>query len=456
MTKRMAIVLAAGKGTRMKSKLHKVLHALNGQPMIELIIRSLQAASVDKIVTVVGYQADQVKQAVGDRSDYAYQEEQLGTGHAVLQAEDLLGQEEGTTLVISGDTPLMTAATLQALFDNHEASGVQASLLTGLLDNSKGYGRVIRKEDGSLDRIVEEKDANEAERAIKEVNTGIYIFDNQKLFSSLKRVTNDNAQAEYYLPDVLTILQEDGDQVNPIQLDDMNEAIGINDRVALAGANKILQRRINKGHMLNGVTLIDPDTTFIGLDVEIGQDTIIEGNVYLKGHTQIGPDSYISSGFVIEDCQIGPEVVIRASYLEKSVVGKGSDIGPFAHLRPNSVLAERVHIGNFVEVKNSTIGNHTKAGHLSYIGDADLGEDINIGCGTTFVNFDGQHKYRTEVGDQTFVGSGVNLIAPLKVAPRSILAAGSTIYEDVEEESLAIARSRQSVSLNYWKKFKNK
>lgn len=456
MENRMAIVLAAGKGTRMKSKLHKVLHSLNGLTMIEHVIRAVKDCGADDIVTIVGYQADNVKQVIDGQTKFAYQEEQLGTGHAVQQAEEILGSYSGNTIVVSGDTPLLTPETLKALFEHHEATHAKATILTAFAEDPTGYGRVIRNEKGHVNRIVEQKDANDQEKNVQEINTGTYIFDNQLLFESLKKVNNNNAQGEYYLPDVIQILQSRGEIVSAYMMEDLSEAIGINDRVALAKATELLTQRINEKHMRNGVTFYHPASTYIEVDVEIGSDTVIEGNLSIKGTTHIGHDCFIGQGSEIVDSQLADNVKIRQSVIEESIIGSFSDVGPFGHLRPKSELGQHVHIGNFVEVKKSIIGDNTKAGHLTYIGDAELGKQINVGCGTIFVNYDGKHKHKSIIGDQSFIGSGVSIISPVKVGQRAVLAADSSISEDVPDEALAIARSRQTNKLNYWQKFINK
>ncbi|MGX7106204.1 bifunctional UDP-N-acetylglucosamine diphosphorylase/glucosamine-1-phosphate N-acetyltransferase GlmU [Hutsoniella sourekii] len=453
MTQRMAVVLAAGKGTRMKSDLHKVLHQVAGQPMIDHVIRALEACQMDQIVTIIGHDGDQVSQAIGERSEFVWQEEQLGTGHAVLQAKSVLEGKKGATLVIAGDTPLISPETLEAVFNYHQSQDAKATILTALATNPTGYGRVVRSEDGLVSHIVEQKDANPEELMVKEINTGTYVFDNELLFEMLEKVTNDNAQGEYYLPDVIGLLKEAGETVSAFMMENMDEAIGINDRVALAEANRLMRERITRQHMMTGVTFINPSSVEIGIDVHIGPDTVIGPGVQLVGQTSIGSHSYIGSNSVIVDSQLADHVEVHQSVIEESTVDSYSDIGPMAHLRPNSHLGQHIHIGNFVEVKNSRIGNYTKAGHLSYIGDASLGESINIGCGTTFVNFDGKNKFRTTVGDEAFIGSGTNLIAPLKVGRRAIVAAGSTITDDVESESLAIAREKQASISNYWDRF---
>lgn len=456
MSNRMAIVLAAGKGTRMKSSLYKVLHPVCGLPMVEHVIRSVKQSGVEQIVTIVGHGAEKVQEVLGDSSEYALQAEQLGTGHAVLQAKDLLASQEGTTLVICGDTPLLTGETLQQLFETHETTGAKATILTAVAEDSTGYGRIVRSANSEVAKIVEQKDASEAELEIKEINTGTYVFDNQALFVALASVKNDNAQGEYYLPDVIELFKADGDIVSAHIMDDMDEAIGVNDRVALSQAQQTMMRRINLMHMRNGVTFGNADSTYIEPDVVIGNDTVIETGVQLKGQTTIGSNCFIGMNSEIIDSQIADNVKITQSVIEHSSVGELSDIGPFAHLRPNSVLGQHVHIGNFVEVKNSNIGDETKAGHLAYIGDADLGKDINVGCGTIFVNYNGKSKARSVIGDQAFIGSNANIVAPVNVGDKAFIAAGSTIINDIPEEALAISRSEQKNVPNYWEKLSKK
>lgn len=453
MTEKYAVILAAGQGTRMKSKLYKVLHPVCGKAMVDHVLTQLERVGIDQIVTVVGHGADQVKQLLGDRTIYALQAEQLGTGHAVMQAEDVLGQKDGITLVTCGDTPLFTAETFKQLFAYHEQQGAAATVLTAHTDQPFGYGRIIRDAAGTVAKIVEQKDATPEEAAVQEINTGVYCFNNQELFAALHQLSNDNAQGEYYLTDVIGILKQAGKQVGAFQVDDFTESMGVNDRVALAKATRVMQQRINTRHMQNGVTMIDPATTYIDADVQIGNDTVIEPGVVLKGKTSIGSDCVIGAHSEIRDSVIEDGVTVTASFLENAVMHKDSNIGPYSHLRPKAEIGVGVHIGNFCEVKNAQIGQNTKVGHLTYVGDATLGKEINIGCGTVFVNYDGMNKHHTNVGDYSFIGSGSNIIAPVEIGDHAYVAAGSTITDDVAPHDMGIARGRQVNKKGYYDRY---
>lgn len=453
MENRYVVILAAGQGTRMKSKLFKVMHPVMGRPMVGHIVNAALEADASKVITITGVGAETIKDYLGEQSEYAFQEEQLGTAHAVMQARDILGDKEGTTLVLSGDTPLLKGETLKALMAFHEKENAKATILTAKADDPYGYGRVIRAEDDSVAKVVEEKDATEEERAVKEINTGTYCFDNKYLFDTLKHVDNDNAQGEYYLPDVLEILVKNNEKVGAFQLENMDEALGVNNRVALSQAAAVMRERINEKHMTNGVTLEDPNTTYIEMDVEIARDTVIEPNTYIKGNTKIGEDVVIGMGTVIEDSEIADGVQIHQSVVKDAVIGKNSDIGPHSHLRNQAILGENVHIGNYVEVKKSTLGDDTKAGHHAYIGDAEIGKHVNVGAGVIFANFNGKTKSKSVVGDNSFIGSNSNLVAPVELGKNSFVAAGSTITEGIPENALGIARARQENKAEFYTRF---
>ncbi|NRO05467.1 bifunctional UDP-N-acetylglucosamine diphosphorylase/glucosamine-1-phosphate N-acetyltransferase GlmU [Lactobacillus helveticus] len=446
------VVLAAGKGTRMKSKLYKVLHKVCGKTMVEHVVDAASGINPTKIVTVVGTGAGKVEKVLANKSDFAFQEKQVGTGDAVMTAKEALGDKEGATLVVTGDTPLFTTDTFNELFKYHAEKGNAATVLTAEAPNPFGYGRIIRDNQGNVLRIVEQKDGNPDELKVKEINTGVFCFDNQKLFEALKHVDNDNAQGEYYLTDVLEILRNNGERVGAYKMPDFSESLGVNDRVALAQATKTMQRRINEAHMRDGVSFIDPDTAYIDADVKICNDTVIEGNVVIKGNTEIGSDCYITNGSRIVDSKIGNGVTITSSTIEEAEMDDNTDIGPNSHLRPKAIIRKGAHIGNFVEIKKAEIGENTKVGHLTYVGDATLGKDINIGCGTIFSNYDGVKKFHTNVGDHSFIGAGSTLIAPINVADHAFIAADSTITKDVGKYDMAIARGRQTNKEDYWHK----
>lgn len=452
MTAKYTIILAAGQGTRMKSKLTKVLHPVCGRPMVDHVLTQAEQLQPDKIVTVIGHGADQVKTVLGKRTDYARQAVQKGSGDAVLQAEAQLGDKTGMTMVVSGDTPLLTAKTFEQLFEYHREKGAKATVLTAVAPDPTGYGRIVRNDLGVVEKIVEQKDATREEAAIKEINTGVYCFDNATLFKALHEVGNDNAQGEYYLTDVIGILKAKGEIVAAYKMKNFAESLGVNTRQALAQATTIMQQRINHQHMAAGVTLVDPAATHIDVGVEIGGDTTIEANVTIKGNTTIGEDCTITSGSALTDATIGNDVQITSSTIEASTMHDHSNIGPMSHLRPESDIGEHVHIGNFCEVKKAQLDAYTKMGHLTYVGNATLGKHINIGCGVVFVNYDGLHKHQTSVGDWAFIGSNSNLVAPVKVADHAFIAAGSTITDNINFHDMAIARARQVNKPNYWKK----
>lgn len=415
MTNIFAVILAAGQGTRMKSKLYKVLHPVCGKPMVEHVVDHIQSVNVDRIVTVVGHGAELVKETLGEKSEYVLQAEQLGTAHAIQQAEPILGKLEGTTLVVCGDTPLIRPETMQALFEHHAKQNAKATILTAVAENPTGYGRVLRDTDGKVAQIVEQKDATEQQKLVTEINTGTYCFDNKALFEALKLVNNHNAQGEYYLPDVIEILQQQGEIVSAFVTDSFDETLGVNDRFALSQAEQLMRARINEKHMRNGVTIINPATTHISTDAVIGRDTVLQPGVMIEGATVIGEDCIIGPNSHIVASKIGDRTTIHSSVVLNSTVGSETAVGPFAHLRPNSTLGDHVKIGNFVEVKKSVLGDHTKVSHLSYIGDAEVGNNVNIGCGSITVNYDGRNKFKTTIEDNVFVGCNSNLVAPVTI-----------------------------------------
>lgn len=456
MTNIFAVILAAGQGTRMKSKLYKVLHPVCGKPMVEHVIDHIGSLNVERIVTVVGHGAELVKETLGDKSEYVLQAEQLGTAHAVQQAEPILGDLEGTTLVVCGDTPLIRPETMQALFAHHEAQSAKATILTAVAENPTGYGRILRDSQGQVAQIVEQKDATQEQQRVKEINTGTYCFDNKALFEALKQVNNNNAQGEYYLPDVIEILQKQGEIVSAYVTDNFDETLGVNDRFALSQAEELMRARINERHMRNGVTIINPATTHISADAIIGSDTVILPGVIIEGTTIIGEDCKIGPNSHIVDSQIGDATTIHSSVILNSQVGSETAVGPYAHLRPDSSLGDHVKVGNFVEVKKSTLGTGTKVSHLSYIGDAEIGSNVNIGCGSITVNYDGKNKFQTIIEDDVFVGCNSNLVAPVKLGKGSFIAAGSTITKEVPEDALAIGRARQENKQGYVSKLNSK
>ncbi|WP_157060132.1 bifunctional UDP-N-acetylglucosamine diphosphorylase/glucosamine-1-phosphate N-acetyltransferase GlmU [Saccharibacillus kuerlensis] len=450
----MAIVLAAGKGKRMKSKLYKVLHPVCGKPMVGHVVDTVRRTNSERTVVIVGHGAEEVQAYLGEQAEYALQEQQLGTGHAVKQAEELLGKEEGTTILICGDTPLVRAETIEAMIALHESEGAAATILTAIPEDPTGLGRIIRGEDGGVLRIVEQKDCTPEEDAVKEINTGTYCFDNRKLFDALSKVTNENAQGEYYITDVIGILRGGGEKIAAYVTEDLTESIGVNDRVVLSQAEAAMRARIVREHMLGGVTVIDPASTYIGADVKIGADTVLYPGSVITGRTIIGEDCKIGPNSEIENAEIGSGSTVSHSVIRESKVGEQVVIGPFAHLRPGTSLAEGVKIGNFVEVKNAEIGQDSKVSHLSYVGDAKVGDRVNIGCGAITVNYDGFNKSLTEIEDDAFVGSNVNLIAPVHVGKGAYVVAGSTITKQVPDGDLAIARARQENKAGYADKIK--
>ncbi len=441
-----SIVLAAGKGTRMKSGLIKVLHPVAGMPMIAWPVAAARNAGSDPIVLVIGHQANAVQSTFRGATDIrcAMQEEQLGTGHAVACALEALSGFHGTVLILCGDTPLLRSETLTAMLEFHRDNQAAVTVLTALMDDPYGYGRVVRDVSGRVSRIVEQKDADPDEQEIREINSGIYCMDSEFLSANIREIGNDNAQKEYYLTDLLAIAVRKGLTCLALPTADADEIMGVNDRVQLAEAARVLRRRINRSHMLNGVTIIDPDTTYIDNGITIGADTVIHPGCRIGEGTIIGEGCEIEGNVTIMDCLIGDECHIKAaSVLESSKLGEDVAVGPMAHLRPGTQLGAKVKIGNFVETKKIVMGEGSKASHLTYLGDAELGRNVNIGCGTITCNYDGVNKHLTVIGDDVFIGSDVQLVAPVSVGHRSLVAAGTTVTIDVPPDSLAISRVPQ-------------
>jgi bifunctional UDP-N-acetylglucosamine pyrophosphorylase/glucosamine-1-phosphate N-acetyltransferase len=412
--------------------------------LIGYVLEALREIGIEEQIIVVGHRAEAVREALGDGFRYAYQDPPLGTGHAVLQAEALLPPEAATLLVVCGDTPLLTADTLRRLLSEHRARRARATVLTAVVADPSGYGRVVRGQQGEVLAVVEERDAGTETRAIREVNTGTYCFDRQALFSALREVGAANAQGEYYLPDVLGLLARRGAVVAAVQAPP-EEALGINSRVELAAAEDLLRRRLNRRLMEQGVTLVDPESTYVEATVEVGPDTIIYPGTMLQGRTRIGEACRVGPYVTVRDSRIGREAEVRYAVVEESEIGDGCRIGPFAYLRPGTRLAARVKVGGFVEIKKSEIGEGSKVPHLSYVGDAVVGKEVNIGAGTITCNYDGERKWPTYIEDGAFIGSNTNLVAPVRVGRGAYVGAGSTITRDVPPGALGVARSRQTV-----------
>lgn len=440
----LAVILAAGKGTRMKSALPKVLHEIGGKPMVQHVLDAAHIAGANKKVVVVGFGAECVETALGKQAEFVVQKEQLGTGHAVMQAKDFLQDFDGTVMVLCGDTPLLTGETLKKLFAEHKASAAAATVLTAHMPNPTGYGRVIRDASGQVLKIVEQKDANNRELSVNEINTGIYCFERAALFEALENTNCNNMQGEYYLTDVIGILATAHAKVWAVQVDDYQDTLGINSRMQLAEAEKIVRKRKLAELMDSGVTIMDIDSTYIDQAVSIAADTVIYPFTWIEGTTVIGKNCKIGPSSRIQNSSIGDNTTLHFVYAHDCKVGNDAIIGPYVHLRPAAVLGDKVKVGNFVEIKNSQIGAASKVPHLSYIGDTDMGEKVNIGSGTITVNYDGKNKHRTTIEDGAFIGCNTNLVAPVTVGKGAYVAAGSTITKNVPADSLGVARSRQS------------
>jgi bifunctional UDP-N-acetylglucosamine pyrophosphorylase/glucosamine-1-phosphate N-acetyltransferase len=450
------IILAAGKGTRMKSDLVKVLHPLLGVPMVDYPIDlSLSGINSGKTIVVVGYQGERIRaHFTDDRLTFVDQGDPLGTGHAVLCAEKHVRGFKGTVLILYGDVPLLKADTLRRFIDFHESNDGAITVMTTVLEDSAGYGRIVRVDGGCVQRIVEDRDASPDEVSIKEINTGIYCVESPFLFEALKRVGQDNVQGEYYLTDIVAIANGKKRKVYAFVAEDSAEVVGINTRVDLAKADEILRAELLTGMMLDGVTIVDPKTTYIDKPVRVGRDTVIYPNCHLQGETIIGERCILEPNTKITDSRIGSDVVIRAfSVITKSTIDEGASIGPFARLRPETEVKRNARIGNFVEVKKSIIGEGTKANHLTYLGDTTVGKNVNVGAGTITCNYDGEKKHPTVIEDDVFVGSNVELVAPVVLKRGSNVGAGSTITKNVPDGALAISRSKQK-NIRGWKQRK--
>ncbi|MDK2804124.1 MAG: bifunctional UDP-N-acetylglucosamine pyrophosphorylase / glucosamine-phosphate N-acetyltransferase [Peptostreptococcaceae bacterium] len=436
------VILAAGQGTRMKSKIPKVLHKVLDKPMLDHVMEAAQVVTNNKPIVVIGHMSDMVREHLGDKAEIALQEEQLGTGHAVMMAEHYIDDED-EVLILCGDTPLIKGETLKEM-TKIKSEGYAAVVMSAVEEDPTGYGRIIRDESNDFMRIREQKDASEEEKAIKEINAGMYIINGKLLKENLSKLSVNNAQREYYLTDVLEHIKNAGHRIGVYQADKM-EIMGVNSRLQLSEAERIMRLDVNKMHMANGVTLIDTNSTYIDKNVKIGRDTIIYPNCHIKGNSVIGEDCIIRENTTIEDSHIEDHVTIKSSTILSSKVGARTTIGPYAYLRPKSVLGEDVKIGDFVEVKNAEIGNGSKASHLSYIGDAVVGKNVNIGCGVVFVNYDGKNKFKSIVEDNAFIGSNSNLVAPVTVKEGGYIATGSTVTVDVPEGALCVARAREVI-----------
>ena len=448
-----AVILAAGKGTRMRSEIPKVAHRVAGKPMVLHVVNAVRAAGAGKIILVVGHGREQV-QSLFDPADeavqFALQEQQLGTGHALMQAQEMINPEHNV-LVLPGDTPLLQAEILAELMRVHEESGATATVLSTHMDNPYGYGRIVRSGSGVFERIVEQKDASEEEKSIQEINSGMYCFKAREAFAALRNLDTANAQGEYYLTDILALLNQRGQKVAVCLLDAREDIYGINDRVQLAEAEKILRRRKNEELMRSGVTIMDPASTFIDMGVEVGSDTVLYPFTILEGQTRMGSRCMIGPSTHITDSIIGNDVHIESSRINQASIDDSCNIGPFAYLRPGAQLGPKVKIGDFVEVKKSEVGEGSKIPHLSYVGDSILGKEVNVGAGTITCNYDGTNKWQTVLEDGAFIGSNTNLVAPVRVGSHAITGAGSTITRDVPDHALAVERAEQK-HIQDWKR----
>lgn len=449
------IIMAAGKGKRMKSNLPKVLHNLAGKPILNYVLETVNQLEVKRKILIVGYKSDKIRELIGDKIESVEQREQLGTAHAVSQTKKLLSGFKGDVLILSGDVPFLTVKTLKRLLKYHQDNNFCCTLLSAVLKKPKGYGRIIRDKKGEIKGIIEEADLSADRKKINEINSGIYCFNKEKLFQVLEKITTDNKQGEYYLTDTVKILLNEGLTIGNIIIKDYSEILGINNRLDLANASKKVYQKTLQDLMVQGVTIVDTNSTFIEQGVKIGQDSIIYPFTIIEKNTKIGKNCIIGPNSHLIDSRIGKGVKVWASIIEDSNIEEEAKIGPYAHLRPGTVVKKGAKIGNFVEVKKSTIGEGSKASHLTYLGDTIIGKRVNIGAGTITCNYDGEKKNKTIIEDGVFIGSNNTLVAPVKLGKDSYTGAGSTITEDVPTGNLAIARSRQK-NISGWRKKKKK
>lgn len=449
-----AVILAAGRSTRMKSRLPKPLHPICGIPMTAHVVRACRAAGIERIVVVIGHEADVVRAELGNDVEYAVQETQRGTGDAVRAALPLFENWQGTLVVLAGDVPLLSSLELHHLIELQLTTGAAAVMLTAVLDNPAGYGRIVRDAEGQVARIVEQRDADAAVAAIREVNPSIYAFDSALLWPALTELRPDNVQGEYYLTDVISRFRGQGAQVRATAVTDSRDILGVNTRIELAAVGAILKSRLLESLMLSGVTITDPVSTYVDVDVEVGADTVIEASTLLLRGTKIGSDCVIGPFSRIENSRVGDGSRVIASHLEESVLEAGVRVGPFAHLRPGTHLGPKVKVGNFVEVKNASLGAGSQASHLSYLGDAEIGAATNIGAGTITCNYDGYRKHRTTIGSGAFIGSNSTLVAPVTVGDGAFIAAASAITQDVPADALGIARERVTIKEGWAKEYR--
>lgn len=451
--KKYAIILAAGKGTRMKTELPKCAYPLLKKPMIAYIVEHLyKSTMIDELITVVGHKKEVIQEILNSTVKYAVQKEQLGTGDAVLSAKDFIKDMEGYTIILPGDMPLIDDSVIKAAINEHIEFRHDLTVVSTIVDDPFGYGRIIRDEANYLNAIIEENDAKKEEKKIKEINTGIYVINNDLLIPALEKIDNFNAKKEYYLTDIVKILKNDGCLVGTYLLEKDYKAMGINDLYTLSKAENILRHNINKDLMLSGVAMINPDTITIGQNVIIDENVTIHPNTYITGNSHISSGAILGPNTEIHNSKIGENVICKHSLVYNSEVKKNSTVGPFAHLRDGAIVGEKNRIGNFVEIKKSTTGNLFKASHLAYIGDAEIGKNVNFGCGAITVNYDGANKYKTTIGDDVFIGCNTNLIAPINIEDSAFIAAGLTVDKNVPKGNLAIARAYQVNKENYLRK----